>query len=162
MTVLNELYASGGTDVIIPTLELACDAWAKPFVLCNGFVDIVITTEDGRVLQATATGMDVALPKRDATGAQNLRFALDNVRGEAVAAMRQALADESEIRLIYRAYVSSDLGGPAENPANFIVRQFVARGSAVEITAGYFDLIDMQYPRDVYTDSFAPGLKYMQ
>ena len=29
MTILEQAYASGG-DVIIPTLELTCDAWAEP------------------------------------------------------------------------------------------------------------------------------------
>lgn len=160
MTILNELRASGGTDFIIPVLELDCDAWNQPFVLCNGFVDRTVVTEDARTLVATATGMDVVLPKRDKTGSQNIQFALDNVRGEAVRAIRLALRDELEVRLIFRQYVSSDLSAPAENPYHFIVRSSQAKGPQVDITAGYFDLIDMAFPRDVYDAEFAPGLKY--
>lgn len=161
MTILNELRASGGTDVIIPVLELSCDAWASSFVLCNGFDDIRVRTEDGRLLDAIATGMDVALPKKDKSGSQSIQFALDNVRGEAVHAMRLALRDESEIRLVFRQYVSSDLSSPADNPYHFIVRSFQAKGPQVDVTAAYFDLIDTAFPRDVYDSEFSPGLKYL-
>lgn len=35
MTILNQVYASGG-DVIIPTLELTSDAWAGPVHISTG------------------------------------------------------------------------------------------------------------------------------
>lgn len=162
MTILNQLRASGGTDAIINVIELQCDAWPAPMFLCDGFNDLSVTTEHGVTHRARATGMDVALPKKDATGSQQLRFAIENVRGEASSAVRQAVADSQEIRLIYRCYVSSDLGVPADNPLHMIARQIVIRGTVVEITAGFFDLIDTQFPRDVYTSEFAPGLKYLE
>lgn len=161
MTILNELYASGGTEIIIPVLELSCDAWPESFVLCNGFQDRTIITEDDRTLTAIATGMDVALPKKDATGAQSIQFAIDNVTGEAVKAMRMALKDQAEVRLTFRQYTSNNLASPADNPVHFIVRNFQVKGSQVDITAALFDLIDMAFPRDVYDSAFAPGLKYM-
>lgn len=161
MTILNELQASGGSYAIIPVLELRCVAWPQPFVLCNGFVDIQVTTEDSRTLTAIATGMDVVLPKRDKTGSQSLQFALDNVRGETVAAMRRALQVQAEVTLIFRQYTSNDFSAPADNPYHFVVRSFQAKGPQVDIVAAFFDVIDMAYPRDVYDSQFAPGLKYM-
>lgn len=161
MSILNELQASGGSDIIIPVLELTCEAWAQPFVLCNGYEDKVITTEDSRVLTATATGMDIVLPKRDKSGSQSLQFALDNVRGEAVTAMRAALRAQKEVRLIFRQYIGSNLTSPSDNPYHFIVRSFQAKGPQVDIVAAFFDLIDMAYPRDVYDAHFAPCIKYL-
>lgn len=161
MTILNELQASGGTDVILPVIELQCDAWPQPIVLVRDYQNHTITTEDNRTLLALSTGMDVALPKKDKSGSQSLQFALDNVRGEAVAAMRAALREQEEVRLIFRQYVSSDLSAPADNPYHFIVRSFQAKGPQVDVVAAFFDLIDMAYPRDVYDSKFAPGLKYM-
>lgn len=160
-TILNQLRASGGTDAIISVIELQCEAWTSPIAICNGFVDIFVTTELGYGLEAVATGMDVALPRKDNTGAQNLKFAIDNVREQAEVALRQALSDQHEVRIIYRQYVSSDLEAPADNPVHMVVKQVVRSGSTIEITAGFFSLIDTQFPRDVYTSDFAPGLKYL-
>ena len=159
-TILNELRASGGRQVIVHTVELQCDAW-QPVYLCNGFRDLALVLETGENVIARATGMDVSLPKKDATGAQTLRFALDNVLGEATRLVRTAVDDGQEVRLIYRSYVSDDLSAPADNPLHMVVKNFTARGPQVDITAGFFDLIDTQFPRDVYTSEFAPGLKYL-
>lgn len=160
-TILNQLRASGGTDVIIPVIELEADNMRESILICNGFEDITATLEGGQSRTAHATGMDVALPKKDASGAQNLRFAIANVRGQAVKLIRDAERDQMEIRLIYRAYLASDLGQPAENPLHMIARSVTIKGDTVDITAGFFDLIDTQFPRDVYTSEFAPGLKYL-
>lgn len=160
-TILNELRASGGTDVIINTIELRSANWTQSLMLCDGFVDLTVIDENGMAHAAKATGMDIALPKKDATGAQQLRFALDNVRGEAAKIVRDAVADQQEIKLIYRSYVASNLGAPADNPLHMIARQVTIKGTVVDITAGFFDLIDTQYPRRVYSSNFAPGLKYL-
>lgn len=163
MTILNELRASGGSVAIIHTLELTSPAWGEnSFVICNGYIDRVITTEDDRVLTASATGMDIALPEKSATGNQELRFALDNVRGEAVAALRQALSARAQVMMTYRSYLSDDLSGPADNPYRYTVRSFTAKGSQVDITAAYFHLIDTAYPRAVYTREFSPGIQYIE
>lgn len=161
MTILNELRASGGTDVIIPVIELDADSMHESILICNGFQDMTVRLESGQTRQAYATGMDVALPKKDATGAQNLRFAIANVRGQAVKMIRDAERDQIEIRLIYRSYLASDLSAPAENPLHMIARSVTIKGDTVDIVAGFFDLIDTQFPRDVYTSEFAPGIKYL-
>ncbi|MCK7461136.1 MAG: DUF1833 domain-containing protein [Sphingobacterium sp.] len=64
MTVLKQVFASGGNDVVIATLELSCPSWPESILACNGFEDHVCTTEDGRTLTFVATGMDVAIPEQ--------------------------------------------------------------------------------------------------
>ena len=83
MTVLKRVFASGGTEVVIPTLEITCDAWDAPILLCNGYENHTCVTEDARTLTFVAGGIEVALPKRDTSGTQRLTFVIDNVSGEA-------------------------------------------------------------------------------
>lgn len=161
MTILNELRASGGTDALIDVLHFSCDAWVNDVVLCNGYRDLQITTEHGVNLSAVATDMQLSLPTKDATGSQKLRFALGNIRGEVSRLARQAISDSQGIRLIYRSYMSSDLSAPAENPLHMTVTAVTEQAGTVDITAGFFDLIDTQFPRDIYDSEFAPGLKYL-
>lgn len=161
MSVLEKIYAQGG-DVILHVLEIFSDAWHERIVLIRDFVDHIIITEDGRELTARASGMAVALPKRDATGAQTLKFAIDGVRPEATRLLRAAQDTGAQINMTYRVYLASDLAEPAEPPLFFIVREFLAAADRVEITAGLFDLINMRWPRTVYDSSTAPGLKYLR
>lgn len=161
MTILERVYASGGPEVIIPTIELTCAAWAEPILICAGFEDQTVATEDARTLTFIAAGVDVALPKKSNTGSQTLTFAVDNVSGEAQAKIDAALEAEERVTLIYRTYLASDLSGPAEPPYRMTVLGGDITGTQVQIEAGYFDLINVGWPRDLYTTSFAPGLKYL-
>ena len=161
MSILQQVYAKGG-DVILHTIELTSQAWAEPIILVRDYQNHTITTEDDRELLAIASGMAVALPKRDATGAQDITFALDGVRPEATRLLRQAQDAGEEVRLTYRCYLYSDLSEPAEQPHYFIVRRFVAQADHIEVTAGLFDFIDMRWPRMLYDSNTAPGLKYFQ
>lgn len=159
-SILNQLRASGGTDAIIFVLEIKSPSMLESIVICNGFQDLQVVFENGENRTAIATGMDVALPKKDATGAQMLRFAISNVRGQAIRIVRAAIDAQEEIEVVARQYVSSDLFKPAENPLHMIARTITTQGDAIDIIAGFFDVIDTQFPRDVYNSDFAPGLKY--
>lgn len=162
MTILSEFYASATPDTAVHVIELACDAWAEPVVICSDYVDHEIVTEDARTLLAVATAMGVSLPKRNNSATQNLTFALDNVRGEVSQRLRAAQTQQAEVRLIYRAYFASDFTYPADGPLTLVVRSVTARGVHVEITAGLFDLMDYRWPREVYNSLNAPGLRYIQ
>jgi hypothetical protein len=160
MTILDQVYASGG-DVIIPTLELTCTAWAGPILLCNGFEDQTCVTEDARTLVFIASGIDIALPAKTNQGNQTLTFAIDNVTGEAQQKIDQALEAELEVMMTFRTYLASDLSAPAEAPYRFVVRSGRMQGNTVTIQAGFFDAINTRFPRDLYTAIFAPGIKYL-
>ena len=56
-TILNELRASGGTDVIINTIELRAENWPQSLMLCDGFVDLTVFDENGIAHAAKATGI---------------------------------------------------------------------------------------------------------
>ena len=161
MSILEQVYAQGG-DVILHTLEIDSVPWTEgPIVLVRDYQDHIITTEDDRELTAVACGITVALPKRDASGAQSLTFALDGVRPQATQLLRLSRDAGAPVRVTYRPYLYSDLSEPADQPFYFIARKFNAASNHVEITAGLFDLIDMRWPRIVYDSNTAPGLKYI-
>lgn len=162
MTVLERLFASAGTEVIIPTLEITCDAWAAPLLLCNGFENHTCITEDARTLTFLASGIQVALPKKNTSGTQILTFGIDNVTGEAQQLIDAALEAGEMVRLIFRHYLSTDKTAPAENPLRFVVRDGTMEGASIQINAAFFDMINTAWPRNFYTPTFAPGLRYFR
>lgn len=160
MTILNQVYASGG-DVIIPTLELTCPAWGEPTLLCRGYENQTCITEDGRTLTFLASGIQVALPAKDNRGAQNLNFAIDNVTGEAQQRIDQALEAEQRIMLTYREFLATDKSTPADVPFIFTILSGRMIGPTLQVSAGFFNAIGTAWPRKLYTTEFAPGIKYL-
>lgn len=161
MTVLEQVYASAGNDVIIETLELTCAAWSSSLALCNGFEDHECITEDGRTVMFLAAAIEVALPKRTNQGDQSLTFGLDNITGEAQGLIDASLDGDALIYITYRAYLNSDKSAPADAPYRMIVRGGTIQGSQVQVNAGFYDLINTAWPRNFYTSEFSPGLKYL-
>lgn len=160
MTILERVFASGGNEVVIPTLEITCAAWESAILLCNGYEDHTCITEDARTLTFQAAGIAVALPKRDTSGTQKLTFGIDNVTGEAQRLIDQALEAGEMVHLTFRHYLSTDKSAPAENPLKFVVKGGEMEGSMLRVVASFFDLINTAWPRAFYTADFAPGLKY--
>lgn len=161
MTILNQVYASGGPDVRLFTLELTCQAWSAPILICNGFKDQACVTEDARTLTFIAAAIDVALPKKDSRGAQNITIAIDNVSGEAQAKIDEAMIAEQRVSATLRTYLLSDLSTPAEAPYRMTVQNGSIEQLAVQLSAGFFDLINVAWPRLLYTTKNAPGLSYL-
>jgi hypothetical protein len=161
MSAIDTLYASGGRAVIIPTLELSSPSWDAPIYMCAGFDDIVATTEAGATVKFTATAFDVALPKRDNSGNQSLTFAIDNVTGEAQQLIDKALDARMKISMVFRVFTSADLSVPAETPYRMTVLGGIMEGASVQLQAGYFDMINLAWPRRKYTLEFAPCLRYI-
>lgn len=116
VSTLAEVFASGGTDIIIRTLELTCDAWPEPVLICNGFRDQVLTTEDGRILTFVAANIDIALPKKNNKGNQSLAFSVDNTTGEVQRKADAALEAHQRVTAIYRTYLNSNKSAPRRSP----------------------------------------------
>jgi|TARA_R110000850_G_scaffold101718_3_gene210332 hypothetical protein len=158
--LLEIVYASGGDDVIIPTLEIKHSAFS-PIRTCAGFEDQTVTLETGEAVTFNASGLDISLPARNASGQQDLSFAIENVTGIAQRAIDDALAQGGQVEVIYRTFLSSDLSTPAEPPLKMVLVAADFEGASVQVTASYQDLIGYAWPRDRYTVDFAPGLKYI-
>lgn len=161
MTILEQVYASGGNDVRILTVELLCDSWGESIKMCNGFYDQTVLDESVVEKTFTAAGIEVALPEKNNIGTQNITFAVDNVTGEAQQKIMAALEDEAMVTLVYREYLASNLTEPAAPPCRMTVTGGALHRNTVQIHAGFFNLIGVACPRDKYTTTFAPGLRYI-
>ncbi|GHC19531.1 DUF1833 family protein [Aidingimonas halophila] len=163
MTILSTLYASAPVDeVLIPTLEISHPSFPDgPILTCTGFEDHTVTLETGEEVTFQGSGLDISLPSRDPSGQQNLQFAIENVTGIAQDAIDRALEAGGQIDVIYRSYIADQLSEPAEPPLKMVLVEPQFEGSTVQVTASFQDIINTAWPRDRYTATFAPGLRYI-
>lgn len=158
--VLNRLYASGGDEVILDTLQITVGG--QSYWLTRGWEDITVTLETGRQATFTGSAIDVALPARNADGTQDLKFAISNIDGVVSTAIRNALDNLTNATLTFRRYVSTDLSAPASPPLTLAIKEGSWTATEVQITAGYMNILDTSWPRYRYTLTDFPGLRYLQ
>lgn len=161
MTILEEVNASGGDDVIIRTLEIISDAWPDPILLATGFREQVCVTEDGRTLTFQGVNMSITLPSKDNKGNQTLAFAIDNTTGEVSRYVDSAIEANARATVIYRTYLSSNKSAPQERPYRLTVLGGELRGIIAQLQCGYFNVIGTAWPRRYLTADYAPGLRYL-
>ncbi|HAT1572061.1 TPA: DUF1833 domain-containing protein [Kluyvera cryocrescens] len=158
--VLNRLYASGGDEVILDTLQITVGG--QSYWLTRGWDDITVTLETGGKATFTGSAIDVALPARNSDGTQDLKFAISNIDGVVSTAIRNALDNLSSASLTFRRYVSTDLSAPAAPPFTLSIKEGSWTATEVQITAGYMNILDTAWPRYRYTLADFPGLRYLQ
>ncbi|HAW1997484.1 DUF1833 family protein (plasmid) [Enterobacter roggenkampii] len=158
--VLNRLYASGGDEVILDTLQITVGG--QSYWLTRGWDDITVTLETGGKATFTGSAIDVALPARNSDGTQDLKFAISNIDGVVSTAIRNALDNLSTASLTFRRYVSTDLSAPAAPPFTLAIKEGSWTATEVQITAGYMNILDTSWPRYRYTLTDFPGLRYLQ
>lgn len=159
--IYREAVASGGKEAFVRTLELTCSAWSAPVLICNGFVDRVCGTEDGRLLTFIAANIGIALPQKNNKGNQGLAFGVDNTTGQVQERADEALDGNARVTSTYRVYLASDLSAPCERPYRMSVGSDSFEQNQATLQCGFFDLIGTAWPRDLYTTKFVPGLKYL-
>lgn len=159
MTVLNRLYASGGDEVLIETLQI--NIGNNVHCLTRGWEDIEVTIEGGERLTFQGCGIDIALPARNSDGTQDLKFAISNITGEVSNAIRKALDNLQGATLTYRLYISTSLNAPAARPYTLAIKTGSWTSTEVQITAGYMNVLDTAWPRYRYTLPAFPGLRYL-
>ncbi|MEB7993440.1 DUF1833 family protein [Klebsiella sp. JN_Kp127] len=159
MTILNRLYASSGSEIIIETLQINIGSTVHFF--CKGYDDITATTENGDSITFKSSSIDIALPARNSDGTQDLQFAISNIDGEVSTAIRDALTNLTIGELTYRQYVSTDLNAPASVPYKLAIKSGSWTALQAQITAGYMNVLDTAWPRFRYTLNEFPGLRYM-
>ena len=160
-TLIERVYASAGSEVIIDTVVLACPAWDEPLYIVKGYEDMTLGL-DGVVFKTfMAAPIAIALPKKSNQGNQTLSFAIDNVTGQAQKLIDSALFFSQRITLTFRRYLNVDLTSPSEKPFYATVLGGNVTGTTVQIEAGFADILNFAWPRRLYTADFAPGLRYV-
>lgn len=159
MNTLQEVFASGGNDPIIRTLELTSPGWDAPVLICNGFDDQVLTTEDGRTLTFIAANIGIELPKVNNKGNQALAFSVDNTTGEPQSKADEALAARQRVTAVYRTYLSSNKASPSQRPYQLTVQSDSIQGNVAQLQCAYFDMIGVAWPRILYILKNFPALR---
>ena len=155
-------YASApSADILIPTLEFNNET-AGVIRLAQSFNDLTATTELSENVTFIQSAWEVSLPNKDATGQQTLQFQICNVTGEAQRFIDDCLSSGKATQVIYREFYADDLSAPASTPIKMTLRGGSTEGITVGIEAGYFDLLNVGWPRFRYTPEFASGLKYFE
>lgn len=160
-TLLERVYASAGSEVIIDTIELACPAWPESMYIVKGYEDMSLGLDGVTFKTFLAAPIAIALPKKSNQGSQTLNFSIDNVTGQAQRLIDTALEAGARITLTFRRYLNTDLTEPSEKPFYAVVLGGNVTGTTVQIEAGFMDVLNMMWPRDLYTSNFAPGLVYL-
>lgn len=160
MTILDRLYASGGSEVLFNTLQITVGG--QDYWLVENFEDITAVTEAGATVTFQAAAMAVALPARNKDGTQDLQFAISNIDGIVSTAIRNALANLKSGTLIMRQYISTDLSFPSAPPLVFQIKDGYWKGTEVQIKAGFLNILKTGWPRYRYTLPVFPGIRYLQ
>lgn len=160
-TILEEVNASGGNVAYIRSLELTCEAWDAPRMVCTGFRDQVLRTEDNRTLTFRAINLGISLPAKDNKGNQTLAFATDNTTGEVSELVDIATEANARVNVVYRTYLSNNKLAPAERPYRLVVLGGELEGVLANLQCGYFNILMTAYPRRYLTADYAPGLRYI-
>lgn len=147
-------------DYIIRTLELTCTAWAAPILICNGFKDQTVRDEFGRTLTFTAANIEITLAAKNGKGNQTLAFGADNTTGEVSRNVDTASEARARVNATYRTFLNTNLLAPAERPYYLTVQSGEIKGNAAQIQTGYFNMIGVSWPRELYTINFTPALRY--
>lgn len=159
MSLIEECYASG-KGTFVDTIEAVPIGSSVSYRYCSGYTDRTCVTEDGRTVTFTALAMDLALPKNDNSGFQNIIIGLDNTTGEVQASIEQAKSLGQRIVITFRRYLLSDLSFPAERyRLTVLSREY--EDDIAKLTCGLFDLLNTTGLRNVLTTNLAPGLKYI-
>lgn len=157
---LNRLYASGGSEALLNTLQITVGG--QDYWLVENFEDITAVTEAGATVTFQAAAMAVALPARNKDGTQDLQFAISNIDGIVSTAIRNALANLKSGTLIMRQYISTDLNLPSAPPLVFEIKDGYWKGTEVQIKAGFLNILKTGWPRYRYTLPVFPGIRYLQ
>lgn len=159
--ILDEVNASGGNVAFIRSFEITCPAWSSAELVCTGFKDQVLGTEDGRTLTFTAMNLGVALADKNATGNQTLAVAVGNATGRVTELVDLAEAANARVSVVFRTHLSNNKSSPAEKPYRLVVLAGELEGLVASLQCGYYNILMTAYPRRYLTAEYAPGLRYI-
>lgn len=168
MTLLADIYASGGDEIIIPTLSFRCSAWASPVHLARSIDPITATLETGEAVTFLAGDFADQLVKQASEGQQAAQFviaaypdpAIDNDI-EPLALLDAARDAGAKVYVDYREFILGDLSAPARPVETLTVTGYTVQDDQLAFTASFYDLVNKAYPRRRYTARLFPGLKYV-
>lgn len=106
--------------------------------------------------------VDIALPDKDSSGTQKLRFALGIMDGSINILIQDALDSGKVIYIVCSEWLLGYRDAPARvTPPMPVEGGSLGANGSFQVDASYFDLLNLSWPRQRYTAENAPGIKYM-
>jgi hypothetical protein len=163
---IKEAYASAPSDeVILHTLEIWHPNFTTPIYVVRDFSDLEATIEAtaarnaGTAVTFIAFAFDIVPPDVDKGGVPQCVIEIDNASRDILASIESAMGSTDSITVIYRAYLSSDLTGPENDPPlELTIHSITADPFKVRAVAGFGNLANLKFPRLEYSAETFPGL----
>lgn len=163
---IKEAYAAAPvSSIIYHTLELNHPAFSQPIRVVRDTADLTATLESSAPFNAgqsvTFVGFrfDIVPPDVQSTAMPQAVIEIDNVSRDILAQVEASMTSPAMITAIYRAYLSSDLSQPQNNPPmTLTVLSLSATVFRIRATCGFGDLVNKRFPSQVYTADRFPGL----
>lgn len=163
---IREAYASAPADVVIyHTLEIRHGSFVTPIRVVRDLVNLTATLEATAPVdpstEVTFLGyaFDLVPPEVSAGGSPQLIIEIDNVSRDILANIEQAMSSTSLLECSYRAYLSTDLTGPQNDPPiSLTIFSISANPMRIRAVAGFADIVNKRFPAEEYTAETFPGL----
>jgi hypothetical protein len=163
---IKEAYASApSASIIYHTLEIWHPAFSVPIrvVRDNASLDARLEASAprnaGEMVTFVGFAFDIVPPEVTHTAVPQCVIEIDNVSRDILAQIEAAMGSTELITVIYRAFLSTDLSGPENDPPlSMTIFQISANPFRIRATAGFSDLSNKRFPGLDYTSEVFPGL----
>lgn len=158
--LLEQVYASAPVDKTIHhTLVIRAGNVVRRLV--DGYSNLSARLENGTLVTYEKSFFALSLPPKSTKGQQELQFQIDNVSGDSLQFVSDALERGDVVMVEYRAYLSSNLSSPDHKAIVMTAVAAAIDEKSAALRATFHDLVNASWPRRRYTAQFAPGLTYL-
>lgn len=157
MPIIEELqiaYASAPDEELI-YITVEFEGYDLRFV--QGYENIEL---GGDIYEGVA--VDVDLPEKSTGGNQYLKISFGGIDERAQSIVSMAIESSSPVNVICKEWLSSDTSFPASTPRKMQVvgGVFEDMKGVLQVNCSYFDMLNVKWPRQIYTAENAPGTKW--
>ncbi len=161
-----EAMATAPANVdIYDTLELQHPTFDEPVrVVADVIDDLVLTLEDGATFNGgeavtfSAVSFIAEVPAYAEGKAPECQVTIDNVARLLIPYLNNAITVRADLTVVWRQFRSDMTDAPCYGPVTFTLRRVTVNGTRVTGTAKLDDLVNMKFPRKIYTIAEYPGL----
>lgn len=163
---IKEAYASAPSNSVIHhTLEIWHPNFTVPIRVVRDTVTLEATLEAGaprnagELVSFVGYAFDIVPPEVEHSAIPQCVIEIDNVSRDILAQIDLALGNVDPITVIYRAFLSTDLSGPENDPPlTLTILSITANVFRIRAMAGFGDLTNKRFPGLDYTAEVFPGL----
>lgn len=164
--IAREAYSQAPVDPVLHTLEIRHSAFTAPIRVVRDRQDHTLRLENeapqnaGQFVTFTRFAFEFVLPKIDQSGTPKLQIAMDNVDRVIRRSLDQAIYSLAPVEVLYRPYLASNAEAPIMSPIlHFEIESIDMTPLRVTAVCRIDDLVNKQFPGNVYTVDEFPGLR---